>query len=186
MKLLVGLGNPGLKYAKTRHNIGFMTLNDIAKELGIKLKKNTNFHGEYSEIIVNGERIMLLKPLTYMNRSGDSVQSMVSYFKIAPSQIMVIYDDLDLPVGTAKFRKTGGHGGHNGIRSLIQHLGTKEFNRARIGIGRPPEGKSVTSHVLNRFSKGEKAEVDNARLHVTKACTAWMETSFDQVMNHYN
>ncbi|SDJ17129.1 aminoacyl-tRNA hydrolase [Natribacillus halophilus] len=186
MKLLVGLGNPGLKYAKTRHNVGFMVLDELAKESGVKLNKHKAFQGEYNEITVDGERILLLKPQTYMNRSGRSVQAIVDYFGIESADILVIYDDLDLAVGVTKFRKTGGHGGHNGLRSLIDHLDTKAFNRARIGIGRPREGQSVTSHVLARFSKEERKEIENVQQYVTKACKAWMEADFDYVMNQYN
>lgn len=186
MKLLVGLGNPGLKYTKTRHNIGFMVMDDLAKELGVKLKKHKTFHGEYNEWTVNGERILLLKPLTYMNRSGQSVRAVMDYFDIDPANILIIYDELDLPVGTVKFRKTGGHGGHNGLRSIIEHAGTKTFNRARIGIGRPSEGKSVTAHVLDRFNKEERSDMEQTRLHVTKACKTWTENDFDHVMNQYN
>ncbi|AXF56590.1 aminoacyl-tRNA hydrolase [Salicibibacter kimchii] len=186
MKVVVGLGNPGLKYTKTRHNVGFMVMDDLAKELDIKLKKHKTFHGEYNEVTIDDERILLLKPLTFMNRSGQSVRAVLDYFDIDPANVLIIYDELDLPVGTAKFRKTGGHGGHNGLRSIIEHVGTKTFNRARIGIGRPPEGASVTAHVLDRFNKEERSEIEQVRQHVTKACKTWLEKDFNHVMNQYN
>lgn len=121
-----------------------------------------------------------------MNRSGQSVQAMIDYFDIEPANVLIIYDELDLPVGTTKFRKTGGHGGHNGLRSIIDHLDTKMFNRARIGIGRPLAGKSVTAYVLDRFSKEERSEMDHVCRHIVSACKTWMETDFDIVMNQYN
>ncbi|GAK13895.1 LOW QUALITY PROTEIN: peptidyl-tRNA hydrolase [Geomicrobium sp. JCM 19039] len=186
MKLIAGLGNPGLKYTKTRHNVGFMAVNDLAAAWNIKLKSHTAFRGEYNEINVNGEKVALLKPLTFMNRSGESIKAVMDFYKLSPEDLLVVYDDLDLPGGTVKFRKSGGHGGHNGIRSIIDHLGTKEFNRARMGISRPPEGVQVVNYVLSKFSKEEKSSIEEAKQIVVQASKTWSENDFDRVMNSHN
>ncbi|MBM7635154.1 aminoacyl-tRNA hydrolase [Geomicrobium sediminis] len=186
MKVIVGLGNPGRKYTKTRHNVGFMAIDDLAKSWGEKLKKHTNFRAEYTEVIRDGEKLILLKPLTFMNLSGESVRAVANYYDLDSEDILVVYDDLDLPAGTVKYRKSGGHGGHNGIRSLIDQLGTKQFNRARIGIDRPPEGKAVVDYVLSKFDKREMDAIQDARENVVRACETWVHDDFDRVMNQHN
>ncbi|WP_017186522.1 aminoacyl-tRNA hydrolase [Alkalibacillus haloalkaliphilus] len=185
MKCIVGLGNPGLKYKKTRHNIGFQVIDYIAKENGWKFKKD-KFNAHYIQEVVNGEKVLLLKPQTYMNRSGQSVKEATDYFNIDAEDVLVIYDDLDLPTGKIRLRQKGGHGGHNGIRDIIAQLDTKEFNRIRFGIGRPESNESVTDYVLGKFSKIEQADITPSIEKSKEACETWCEKPFLQVMNNFN
>ncbi|WP_217588351.1 aminoacyl-tRNA hydrolase [Lentibacillus saliphilus] len=185
MKCIVGLGNPGRKYKNTRHNIGFMVIDELLKRQNWKLNQD-KFEGKYTVEHVSGDKIILLQPQTFMNLSGQSVRPLADYYKIAPEDILVIYDDLDLPTGKVRLRQQGGHGGHNGIRSLIDHLGTKAFNRVRIGIGRPEGRTPVVDHVLNPFAKHEKEAVAESIHKAADACEAWMEKSFMVVMNEFN
>lgn len=156
MWLVVGLGNPGPKYAGTRHNVGFMVVDRLA-ERARAAPFTGKFKGELTSCHLAGEQVLLLKPLTFMNVSGDCVQPAMAFYKLHPDQLIVIHDDLDLELGQLKLKKGGGHGGHNGIRHISQRLGP-EFIRIRAGIGRPPGQKSVSSHVLEGFS-GPEADV---------------------------
>ncbi len=185
MKLIVGLGNPGSRYEKTRHNIGFEVIDELALRNGVKLNES-KFNGLYANIHKNGEKAILLKPLTYMNLSGESIRPMADYYKIPVENILIIYDDLDLPVGKIRLRQKGSAGGHNGIKSTIQHLGTPEFNRIRIGINRPPEGMKVPDYVLGRFSGDEWDHMQSVIQISADACEDWMEKSFPEVMNRFN
>ncbi len=158
MKLLVGLGNPGPKYALTRHNIGFIILDALYKKYGSgKLTKK--FKGELGEITIGEKKIPTLKPLTYMNDSGESVQEIANFYKISPEEICVIHDDLDLMIGKVRVKKDGGNGGHNGLKSLDQHIGTS-YVRIRIGIGHPGDSGLVHDHVLKPFTKDEWQVID--------------------------
>ncbi|WLR50907.1 aminoacyl-tRNA hydrolase [Bacillus tianshenii] len=185
MKLIVGLGNPGKKYAETRHNAGFMVIDHLAEQLNISLTKE-KFNGIYGDGIINGEKVLLLKPLTYMNLSGESIAPLMDYFNIPIEDLIVIYDDLDLPTGKVRLRLKGGTGGHNGLKSIFQHLGSKEFKRVRIGIGRPQGPIPVVDYVLGRFNNEESIEMKEAIEHAAKACEAWVTTPFQEVMNQYN
>src|SRR5699024_2668635 len=142
MKCIVGLGNPGRKYRKTRHNIGFMVIDELLDRHQWKLDKS-KFNGDYVLENYQNEKVMLLKPQTFMNLSGESIRPLSDYYNIDMKDILVIYDDLDLPTGKIRLRQKGGHGGHNGIRSTLNHLGQKDFKRLRIGIGRPIDGMPV-------------------------------------------
>jgi PTH1 family peptidyl-tRNA hydrolase len=153
MWLIVGLGNPGAKYEQTRHNVGFAVIERLA-DRG-RTSFNSQFKGEVAKVDVGGERCILVKPQTFMNLSGDSVQPAAAFFKIAPANIIVVHDEVDLDLGQLKLKKGGGHGGHNGIRHISERLGP-EFFRVRLGIGRPKFGKSgMTSHVLGGFAADE-------------------------------
>ncbi|TMN22328.1 aminoacyl-tRNA hydrolase [Lentibacillus cibarius] len=185
MKCIAGLGNPGKKYDKTRHNVGFMVIDELLRRHDWKEKKD-KFSGKSVVEIVNGEKIILLKPQTYMNLSGESVRPLTDFYHIGVEDVMVIYDDLDLPAGKIRLRQKGGHGGHNGIRSIIDHLGTKEFKRLRIGIGRPENATPVVDYVLRPFSKDEKMDVDKSISLAADACEAWMQRPFPEVMNEFN
>ncbi|ASF37677.1 aminoacyl-tRNA hydrolase [Halobacillus halophilus] len=185
MKCIVGLGNPGKKYAKTRHNIGFMILDELVKQNHWSLEQ-TKFRGIYTTEHVNGEKILLLKPQTFMNLSGESLVQFMNFFDLEADDILVVYDDLDLPPGKIRLRKKGGHGGHNGIRNIIDHLGTKEFNRLRVGVGRPDGPVSVVDYVLGTFTKQEQAPVADSIDAAVKACEAWMTQPFNEVMNDFN
>jgi PTH1 family peptidyl-tRNA hydrolase len=155
IKLMVGLGNPGQQYEKTRHNAGFLFLDRWASEASSVWAKESRFDGQVTEIGLAGGKVMLLKPGTFMNRSGVAVGKVARYYKLLPEEILVVHDELDFDVGVVKLKKDGGHAGHNGLRDIIAHLGSKEFYRLRIGIGRPPAGKVVADFVLSTPSKFE-------------------------------
>ena len=161
MWLVVGLGNPGSRYERTRHNVGFMAIDALARMYDIRtdrLQENCAVgRGRLAD-----QKIMLAKPLTFMNNSGEGIGRLCRYYGLSPQRILVIYDDLDMPTATVRLRAKGGHGGHNGVRSLIAHLGTNEFPRVKIGIGRPPEGVAVPSYVLQEFAKVELDAIDGA------------------------
>lgn len=185
MKLIVGLGNPGKQYEKTRHNIGFEVIDALSNQLAIPLNQS-KFKGLYGIGLYKGEKIILLKPLTYMNLSGESISAVMNYYQIDIEDLLVIYDDLDLPVGKIRLRQKGSPGGHNGIKSTVAHLGTQQFNRIRIGIDRPQMGMSVPDYVLGRFHKDEQILTQDAVKKSAEACTTWVEKPFLQVMNEYN
>ncbi|WP_088105936.1 aminoacyl-tRNA hydrolase [Halalkalibacter urbisdiaboli] len=185
MKLIVGLGNPGEKYSGTRHNIGFDIIDHCASELNIELNQ-TKFKGVFGSAVINGEKVFLLKPLTYMNLSGESVRPFLDYFQIDIEDLVVVYDDLDLPVGKIRLRQKGSAGGHNGIKSLIQHFGTQEFNRIRVGIDRPKNGEPIVNYVLGRYHPEEKESVHQSIITSGKAIEAWITTPFLEVMNKFN
>jgi PTH1 family peptidyl-tRNA hydrolase len=185
MKLLIGLGNPGREYAQTRHNVGFIAIDELAHRHQITLDKE-KFKGIFGTGTINGEKVVLLKPLTYMNLSGESVRPIMDYYNIDIEEIVVIYDDLDLPVGKIRLRTKGSAGGHNGMKSIIQHLGTQEFKRVRIGIDRPKNGMKVPDYVLGRFSTDEVASVVDSIKITADACEKWMSHSFVDVMNEFN
>jgi PTH1 family peptidyl-tRNA hydrolase len=185
MKLIVGLGNPGKQYEQTRHNIGFEVIDALSKQLSIPLDQS-KFKGLYGIGFHKGEKVLLLKPLTYMNLSGESIRAVMDYYQIDIDDLVVIYDDLDLPVGKIRLRQKGSAGGHNGIKSTIAHLGTQEFNRIRIGIDRPQNGMSVPDYVLGRFRKEETELTGEAVEKSADACEAWLSKPFLQVMNEFN
>jgi PTH1 family peptidyl-tRNA hydrolase len=155
IKLIVGLGNPGRQYEKTRHNAGFLFVDYLVRDLDSAFAQASRFFGEVAECKVGGEKLLLLKPATFMNRSGQSVGALLKYYKLQPDQMLVVHDELDFNPGIVKLKKDGGHAGHNGLRDIIAHLGTKDFYRLRLGIGRPPPGKAVADFVLSAPSKQE-------------------------------
>lgn len=185
MKLIVGLGNPGVPYRQTRHNIGFEVIDELANRYGVSVDKS-KYNGLYSMIYKNGEKVILLKPMTYMNLSGEAIRPMMDYYDIGIDEITVIYDDLDLPVGKIRLRQKGSAGGHNGIKSTIQHLGTQQFNRIRIGIDRPPAGMAVPDYVLGKFSKEDRPVMETAVKKSADACELWLSKPFLEVMNQFN
>ena len=161
LKLVVGLGNPGTKYTGTRHNIGFMALELFSERSGFSFRQQAKLHGLAADTGVGDQRLRLLMPQTYMNDSGRSIRAALDWFGFAPHQLLVLVDDMDLPLGRLRLRAQGSAGGHNGLRSAIQHLGTQEFPRLRIGIGAPAENPAerrarTVSHVLGPFSKAEQ------------------------------
>jgi len=185
MKLIVGLGNPGKQYENTRHNIGFKVIDELAERWNSPLNQ-MKFNGMYATVHRPEGKVMLLKPLTYMNLSGESVRPVIDYFDIDPENLVILYDDLDLPPGQLRLRQKGSAGGHNGMKSLIQHLGTQEFNRIRIGIGRPSGGMKVPDYVLANFSEDESATIRESVVKSADACEAWLNKSFLSVMNDFN
>ncbi|RLJ81300.1 aminoacyl-tRNA hydrolase [Planococcus citreus] len=185
MKMIIGLGNPGKPYEETRHNIGFHVIDRLAKEWNASLTQS-KFKGMYSVVHRPEGKVMLVKPLTYMNLSGECIGPLMDYYNVDMEDIVVIYDDLDLPAGQLRLRQKGSAGGHNGIKSLIQHLGTQQFNRMRIGISRPPAGMKVPDYVLAKFNAEEKPLMQEAVGKSADACNYWLSKPFIEVMNEYN
>ncbi|WP_114434406.1 aminoacyl-tRNA hydrolase [Marinobacter nauticus] len=157
--MVVGLGNPGSDYENTRHNAGALFVEALAREAGQTLRPEKKYHGLYARIQWQGLDLHLLNPSTFMNRSGIAIKALADFFKISPEQILVAHDELDLPPGTAKLKKGGGHGGHNGLRDTIAHLGTNDFQRLRLGIGHPGDSRKVTGFVLGRLGKHETEQL---------------------------
>lgn len=161
LRLLVGLGNPGAEHLRTRHNAGFWFIDALAQAHGARFGMESKLHGETAKIVLDGQTLWLLKPTTYMNKSGISIQSALRYWKIEPEEMLVAHDDLDLPAGAARLKFDGGHGGQNGLRDTFAHLGHGKFYRLRLGIGHPGDKNRVTSWVLGRPGvEDEKAIVD--------------------------
>lgn len=163
IKLIVGLGNPGSGYQQTRHNAGFWLLNLLAQQYAVEFRHEKRFHGEVASLDLNGSRLYLLKPLTYMNRSGQSVTALSNYYRIGVSEILVAHDDLDIDVGAVRVKSGGGHGGHNGLRDIISSSGKGAgFLRFRIGIGHPGDSAGVVDYVLHKPSVDERIAIDLA------------------------
>jgi PTH1 family peptidyl-tRNA hydrolase len=161
IKLIVGLGNPGQQYEKTRHNAGFLFLDSLAKDLGCAWSNQSKFQGLFAECSIAQAKVILLKPDTFMNRSGQAVGKVCRYYKLLPEEILVVHDELDFNPGVVKLKKDGGHAGHNGLRDIIAHLGSKDFYRLRVGIGRPASGKSVADFVLCAPTRDELHLIEN-------------------------
>ena len=185
MKCIIGLGNPGRKYEQTRHNIGFMVIDELLSRHHINLSKE-KFNGLYAVENIQGEKVAFLQPQTFMNRSGECIQSFIDYYRINVDDILVIYDDLDLPIGKIRLRQKGGHGGHNGLRSTIDQLGTRDFKRLRVGIGRPTGPMSIVDYVLGKFSQDQQESVMLSIKHGADACEKWLNDDFVNVMNTFN
>lgn len=157
--LIVGLGNPGRKYVGTRHNIGFEALERLAQRCRISLDAE-KFDGRFETGLIGGQKVGLLEPMTFMNRSGHSVAAAANFYEVPAEQIVVLHDEIDLDLGRIRIKEGGGHGGHNGLRDIVQKLGTKDFLRVRLGVGRPEHG-DVTNHVLGQFSSEERSQADD-------------------------
>lgn len=187
MKLIFGLGNPGDKYRATKHNIGFIAVDEMAFQMGLAFNKS-QFNSAYAEGRIGSEKVVLIKPLTFMNNSGESIRPWVDYYDLDETKdIVVIYDDMDLPVGKVRLREKGGHGGHNGMRSIIKHLETKEFNRIKLGIGRPKHEQTVISHVISKFPEEEYEDMLSAVRYTDEALRAWLSgMPFQEVMSKFN
>ena len=183
MKLIVGLGNPGDEYKNTRHNVGFMVLDSWMNYHNYKFDK-TKFNGEYSIIKYNNEDVIILKPLSFMNLSGTVVLSFVNYFKIDIDDILVIYDDKDIELGSVKLKKNGSCGGHNGIRNIIDNLKTDKFKRLKVGLSK--NNTDMVSFVLGKFSNVEKCKLDNILKETNNILDDYFTLTFDNLMNKYN
>ena len=160
LKVIVGLGNPGSKYTETRHNAGFWFIDEVARKYSVIFRPDKKFHGEVAKISLQGKDIWLLKPDTFMNRSGHSVQSLLSFYRISAEQLLVAHDEIDLPPGAAKLKTGGGHGGHNGLRDIINQLASKDFHRLRIGVGHPGSKDQVVDYVLHNASRDDRIMID--------------------------
>jgi PTH1 family peptidyl-tRNA hydrolase len=184
--LIIGLGNPGEEYAKTRHNLGFQCLNELARRhnlsFGDKIAKSRVANGQ-----IGGQRVALAKPFTYMNLIGQAVVGLCQWYKIAPEQqLLVIYDDLDLPFGVLRLRERGSAGTHNGMKSVITQLGTQVFPRIRVGIGQGPPGRDAANYVLGRFTRDEEAALPEVHARVADAIETVVREGFQAAMNRFN
>lgn len=185
MYLIVGLGNPESEYSKTRHNMGFNVINELSKKYNIPVEKS-KFKGLYGTGIIENEKVALLKPQTFMNLSGESLIEIVNFYKIPLENIIIIYDDIDIEPGNIRIRKSGSAGTHNGMKSIIEHLGTTEFSRIRVGIGKPAEHIDMITHVIGGVSK---SDLETLQIGVEKARDAVIEilkNDISSAMNKYN
>ena len=183
--LIAGLGNPGSKYEGTRHNMGFLTVDLLAEQVGVKLNK-VKFKSAYNIIPFAGAKCLVMKPQTYMNLSGEAVREAVQFYKIPADHVLVIYDDVSLPVGKLRVRPTGSAGGHNGIKDIIAKTGTDQFARVKVGVGEKPAGWDLADHVLGRFSPEDREKFDDAVKEAVDAVTLMVQDRTDEAMNRYN
>jgi PTH1 family peptidyl-tRNA hydrolase len=186
-QLIVGLGNPEAKYEQTRHNIGFMAIDALARSWQLNWSENRKFQGWFTEGTIAGvNKVKLLKPTTYMNRSGTAIRAAIDWYKLPPESVLSIYDEMDLPLGKLRLRLSGSAGGHNGMKSAISHLGTQNFPRLRIGIGRSNGNSDSISHVLGKFSATEMEIVTSTLDLVVKAVEVSLNQGVEKAMNLYN
>ena len=186
MRIIVGLGNPTLKYSKTRHNVGFETIDVLSKKYKIKVKKN-QFKALIGEGFINDEKVILVKPMTYMNNSGEAVKEIVDYYKVNPNEdLIVISDDLNLDVGVLRLRSKGSAGGHNGLKSIIKCVGTESFDRVRIGVGKVPANRDVITHVLSRFGKEDRKIVMESFIVSAQAIECVITDGMEKAMSKFN
>ena len=185
MKLIVGLGNPGREYRNHRHNIGFLSIDDIAAHLDIEIRKR-KFNARYALYKYKGQHVIFLKPLTFMNLSGEAVKRFVTFFNLSFDNVLVIVDDVHLPFGKIRIRKQGSAGGHNGIQSIIDALGTNQFVRLRIGVDKPKQDGPLQSYVLSNFSYAEKKELPAVFELVHSACLCWLDNGIVTTMQKFN
>ena len=185
MKLIVGLGNPGGEYDETRHNVGFQVIDELKQQFSHAVF-DKKFKGLVTRARIGGEDAVLLKPMTYMNLSGESVGPAAGFYKIPPEDIIVIHDELDIEPGRIKLKKGGGHGGHNGLKSLVKHLPNANFTRVRLGIGRPPPRWETANYVLGKFTKQEQPIIEEVISSATKAVEVILEEGLPSAMKEYN
>ena len=185
MYIIAGLGNPGLKYAGTRHNVGFCVIDELADRYNIRVNesKHKAFVGKG---MIEGERVLLLKPQTFMNLSGESIRMAMDFYKLDTSQLIVIYDDISLDVGQLRIRKKGSAGGHNGVKSIISHAGSNEFDRIKVGVGQKPEKMDLADYVLSVFSKDDQTLIRAAVKDAADAVEMMLKDGTDRAMNIFN
>ncbi|MEE1312312.1 MAG: aminoacyl-tRNA hydrolase [Lachnospiraceae bacterium] len=185
MIAIVGLGNPDRKYHGTRHNIGFQTIDYLSDKynISVDMKKHKGLIGKG---IIDGQKVLLVKPMTYMNLSGECLRQVMDYYKLEPQDFIVIYDDISLDVGQLRIRKKGSAGGHNGIKSIISHLGSMEFPRIKIGVGEKPKGYDLADYVLGHFTKEELAIYEECMPDIAGAVELMVWDDIDKAMNQYN
>lgn len=185
MILIAGLGNPGKEYENTRHNAGFLVLDTLAQKLGADLSERKH-RALCGKAVIGGQKVILLKPQTYMNSSGESIRAAADYYKVPPEDILVVYDDISLAPGQLRVRAKGSAGGHNGIKSIIAHLGTQEFPRVKVGIGEKPPRMDLADYVLGHFSSGEKKIMEEAAKEAADAICEIVNVGIEQAMNDHN
>ena len=184
IRLIVGLGNPGAEYADTRHNAGFWFVDEIARMNAVTLRPEPRFHGLAARVLLEGKDCWLLNPSTFMNRSGQAVSALARFYKLAPEQILIAHDEIDLPVGQIKLKFAGGHGGHNGLRDLHAHLGTPNYWRLRLGVGHPGNKDQVVDYVLHAPSKVDRAKIDSLIDEAARQLPTLLRGDAASVMNH--
>ena len=186
MYLVVGLGNPGRQYEATRHNMGFDTIDYLVEEYKVP-QGGVKFNAMYGKTVIGGEKVILMKPLSFMNLSGGPVRDMVNYFKIDPeTELIVIYDDIDLDPGQLRIRKQGSAGGHNGMKNIILHCNSQDFPRVRVGIGAKPPKMDLADFVLSHFQGEEKKAMEDGYKEAADAVCSLMNNGLEATMNHYN
>ena len=185
MYIIAGLGNPTREYDKTRHNVGFEAIDVLADKLGIRITEKKH-KAVYGMGMAGYQKVILSKPQTYMNLSGESIRSMADYYKVEPENIIIICDDINLTEGQLRIRKKGSAGGHNGLKNIIQHLGTQEFPRIRVGVGEKPKEMDLADYVLGHFSKAERAQMEEGYDRATEAVRLILAGEIDAAMNQYN
>ena len=185
MKLIVGLGNPGAKYAGTRHNAGFSVIDELAERHNIKVD-TCKHKALIGKGVINGEKVILAMPQTFMNLSGESVRAIMDFYKLTVDDLIVVYDDIDLDVGKIRIREKGSAGGHNGMKNIILHSGSQDFVRVRVGVGKKPEHMDLADHVLGRFSDEDRQNVEEAIKNAMDAAVLIMQDETDRAMNLYN
>jgi len=183
IELIVGLGNPGNEYEKTRHNAGFWLIETLARQQNQVFRKENKFSGDVCKINIQGKTCWLLKPHTFMNRSGQATAALAQYYKISRQNILIIHDELDLSPGTVRFKQSGGHGGHNGLRSLIASLDGNDFPRIRIGIGHPGQSSDVSRYVLHEASKVDMQDIESAMLDAIDVMPLAIQGEYQKLMN---
>ena len=187
MKVIAGLGNPGAEYANTPHSIGFEVVDAVAQGIGASWKGSSSFKGELAAGMLGGMKVLLVKPQTYMNLSGDCIAPVLKYHNSTIQDLLVVSDDIDLPVGRMRIRKGGGAGGHNGLKSVIERTGSQDFARLRIGVGRDPQSRSnVIGHVLGKFSQDDRKVMDEVVAEAAAAVGAIENENLETAMNRYN
>ncbi len=184
MRIIVGLGNPGSRYAATRHNVGFMVVDALA-ESSRAGSFRSRFHADLAELREEGETILLVKPQTYMNLSGQAVRQVVDFYQVPLENLLVVCDDMNLPLGKLRFRARGSHGGHNGLRDIANHLGTTDYPRLRLGVGAPDEDDAV-DHVLGRFRASELPLIEEAVAKAVQGIALWWKEGIQKCMNEFN
>ena len=185
MYIIAGLGNPGSRYEHTRHNVGFEVIDILADRMGLWVDEKKH-RGLCARGVLEGQKVILLKPQTFMNLSGESVRAAADFYKVEPENILVVYDDVSLEPGQLRIRGKGSAGGHNGIKNIIAHLGTQEFPRVKVGVGEKPKGMDLADYVLSRFSKGEQELMDQAFREAAEAAAAVIGQGLSAAMNHFN
>ncbi|MGT2716022.1 aminoacyl-tRNA hydrolase [Streptococcus respiraculi] len=186
-KLIVGLGNPGDRYEDTKHNVGFMFIDRIAKKENLSFIHDKIFQADIASTFINSEKVYLVKPTTFMNESGKAVHALLAYYGLDKEDLVVIYDDLDMVVGKVRFRQKGSAGGHNGIKSIIKHLDSQEFDRIKIGIGRPKNGMTVVQHVLSQFDTNDRIAVELTLEKLDDFVNFYLqEANPEKIMRKYN
>ena len=185
MYVIAGLGNPGREYEGTRHNVGFMTLDALADKYNIDVREKA-FKGLIGKGVIEGNKVILVKPQTYMNSSGESIRAAADYYKVDPEDILIVYDDISLAPGQLRIRAKGSAGGHNGIKSIIAHLGTQEFPRVKVGVGEKPSRMDLADYVLGHFSKEEQGTMADAVKEAADAVCEIVNVGIAQAMNDHN